>query len=167
MTYFQQHRSWKSDKSWKHRPHISHFHKSFFWCISNDASQSVDELMVKFKGCSSIKQYVNNKPIKWGFKFWNCCASKAWYLCQFDLYSGKKELTEENLGGRVVLTLTECLENTCCTIVLISSAACRLLQSSLRRVPMQLEVLKKTREGMPEMTASETRREVIMSFCFL
>ena len=31
--------------------------------------QSIDEHMVKFNGRSSTKQYVENKPIKWDFKF--------------------------------------------------------------------------------------------------
>ena len=38
------------------------------------------------------------------------------YLYQFDLYLGKKESREENLGPSVVLLLTECLEDTYSTI---------------------------------------------------
>ena len=49
-----------------------------------------------------MKQYVKNKPIKWGFKFWYCCASETGYIYQLDLYLGKKESAEENLGTSVV-----------------------------------------------------------------
>ena len=63
-----------------------------------------------------MKQYVKNKPIKWGFKFWFRCASKTGYLYQLDLYLGKKEKTEENLGPSVVLKMTECLKNSYCTV---------------------------------------------------
>ena len=47
--------------------------------------------MVKFKVRSSMKQYVKKKPIKWGFKFWWCCASEKWYFNQFDLHGVKKK----------------------------------------------------------------------------
>ena len=66
---------------------------------------------MKFKGQSSIKKYVKNKPIKWGFKFCYRCASEAGYLYQFDLYLGKKESAAENLGPGVVLKMTESLQN--------------------------------------------------------
>ena len=54
-----------------------------------------------------MRQYVKNKPIKWGFKFWYGCAGKVGYLYQFGLYLGKKESREINLGPSGVLTLTE------------------------------------------------------------
>lgn len=63
-----------------------------------------------------MRQYVKNKPIKWGFKFWYHDTSKTGYLFQFDLYLGKKEKREEILESSVVLALIECLEDTYCTI---------------------------------------------------
>ena len=48
---------------------MSYFNDSFSDYDSNDSSESVDEHIVKFKGRSNIRQYVTNKPIKWGFKF--------------------------------------------------------------------------------------------------
>ena len=65
----------KNDKGFKICPVINHFNKSFSNTLSNDKLQSIDEHMVKFKGRSSMKQYVKKKPIKWGFKFWYRCAS--------------------------------------------------------------------------------------------
>ena len=44
------------------------------------------------------------------------CASKTRYLYQFDLNFGNKEGTKDVLGPSVVLALTECLEDTYCTI---------------------------------------------------
>ena len=64
-----------------------------------------------------MKQYVKNKTIKWGFKFWFRCASPTGYLYQLDLYLSKKgKKTEENFGPSVVLKMTECLENSHCTV---------------------------------------------------
>ena len=95
---------------------IKAFNQSFSECVSDDCTQSIDEHMVNLTGSSSMKQYVKNKPITWGFKFQFHCASKTGYLYQLDLYLGKKEKTEENLGPSVVLKMTECLENSYCTV---------------------------------------------------
>ena len=84
----------KNDKGHKVKSLINHFSQSFSNSVSNDDSQSHDEHMMKFKGRSSMKQYVNDKPVKWGFKFWYHCASETGYLYQFDLYLGKKESAE-------------------------------------------------------------------------
>ena len=37
---------------------------------SYDCENSIDEAMIKFKGRSSLKQYVSLKPIKRGIKAW-------------------------------------------------------------------------------------------------
>ena len=55
--------------------------------------------MTKFKGKHSARQYLKNKPIKWGFKWWCRADSKNGYLHQFDLYLEKTEFVEHNLGG--------------------------------------------------------------------
>lgn len=41
---------------------------------------SIDESMVKFKGRLGFKQYMPNKPIKWGIKVWSLCESTTGYL---------------------------------------------------------------------------------------
>ena len=56
----------KTDKSYKIRPGMEHLNKVFAESLSNSLFQSVDESMCKFKGRSSVKQYIENKPIKWG-----------------------------------------------------------------------------------------------------
>ena len=106
----------KSDKGYKVISLINHFNQSFSECISDDRIQSIDEYMVKFTGRSSMKQYVKNKPIKLGFKFWFHCARRTGYLYQLDLYLGKEEKTVESLGPSVVLKMTECLENSYCAV---------------------------------------------------
>ena len=84
--------------------------------VPNDSNQSVDEHLIKFKRRSRMRQYVKNKPIQWGFKFWYRCATKTGYLYQFDLHLGKKKNREENLGPSGVLVLTECFGNAYCNI---------------------------------------------------
>ena len=93
-------------------PVIDHLNLKFSKVLSNDSEQSIDEHMVKFKGRSGMKQYIKSKPIKWGFKFWFRCSSKSGYLYQMDIYLGRKQTPEFNLGlgEEVVLQLTKDLE---------------------------------------------------------
>ena len=57
-----------------------------------------------------MRQYLQLKPIKWGFKWWFKCISSTRYLYEFDLYLGKKKNVEVNLTEGVVLQLTEKLK---------------------------------------------------------
>jgi hypothetical protein len=65
---------------------------------------TVDEAMVSFKGRSQIKQYIPQKPTKWGYKIW--CLVSSNYLLAFEIYEGKTSSVERNLGSDVVLRLT-------------------------------------------------------------
>ena len=49
---------------------------------------TVDEAMVGFKGGSALKQYIPNKPTKWGYKIW--CLSSRNYLLTFKVYEGAR-----------------------------------------------------------------------------
>ena len=73
--------------------------------------------MTKFKGRSSIRQYLKMKPIKRNFKWWFRCASSNGYLYEFDLYLGKKQNVEVNLGECVVMQLSEKLKGTFWTLL--------------------------------------------------
>ena len=66
---------------------------------------SIDEAMVGFKGRSSLKQYMPNKPTKWGYKIWCICDAKTGYMPFFSIYTGAEEVTEFGLGEKVILTL--------------------------------------------------------------
>ena len=92
----------KTDKVFKTGPGIDPL-------IPEILISSIDENMVKFKGRSGIKQYTTSKPVKWGFKFWFYCSSKSGYMYQIDIYLGRKQTPEFNLGlgKEVVLQLTK------------------------------------------------------------
>nr|XP_047124050.1 piggyBac transposable element-derived protein 3-like [Hydra vulgaris] len=78
----------KNDRAWKLRPWLEKLRENFLK-VSPEENQSVDEIMVAFKGRSFLKQYVPNKPNKWGFKLWGRCGVSG-YLYDFDLYQGKE-----------------------------------------------------------------------------
>jgi hypothetical protein len=65
---------------------------------------TVDEAMVPFKGRSQIKQYIAQKPTKWGYKIW--CLVSDGYLLEFEIYEGKSSSPESSVGSDVVLRLT-------------------------------------------------------------
>ena len=53
-----------------------------------------------------------------GLKFWFRCSTKSGYLYQMDIYSGRKQTPEFNLGlgEEVVLQLTKDLEQSFCSV---------------------------------------------------
>lgn len=71
----------------------------------------VDEQIVPFKGQLSVKQYIKNKPIKWGIKIFLLCGESG-LIYNFLLFQGFFELPPNNLksygcGGSTVLYLTK------------------------------------------------------------
>ncbi|CAI6357497.1 unnamed protein product [Macrosiphum euphorbiae] len=69
--------------------------------------------MIKFKGRSTLKQYMKDKPVKRGYKGWMLCDSSGYNL-KFEVNTGKKKGTvEAGLGGRVVLDLLICFLKIC------------------------------------------------------
>ena len=70
---------------------------------------SVDERMVKSKARSHFKQYICNKPTKWGFKFW-VLADPTGYTCDYNLYCGRQRsgtISENGLAYDVVMKLVQ------------------------------------------------------------
>ena len=59
---------------------------------------SIDERMVKSKARCHLVQYMKNKPVKWGFKYW-VVADTSGHTVNFDLYTGKEsDCSEFGLG---------------------------------------------------------------------
>jgi hypothetical protein len=52
-------------------------------------SIALDEAMKKFKGRCVFKQYIKNKPVRWGLKIYCVACSKTAYLCNAEFYLGK------------------------------------------------------------------------------
>ena len=63
--------------------------------------------MNRSKARFSFKQYIRNKPTKWGFKLWCLCNSSKGFTVKFSVYRGKSgEISsKEGLSYDVVLYL--------------------------------------------------------------
>ena len=62
--------------------------------------------MVKFKGRSLLNQYLPKKTVKRGLKVWCMVDATNGYITNFEVYTGKGEMTECSLGARVVKTIS-------------------------------------------------------------
>ena len=69
---------------------------------------SVDERMVKSKARTHLRQYIRNKPTKWGFKIW-VLADPTGYTLDFNVYGGQQgtPLGPNGLGFDVVTNLVK------------------------------------------------------------
>uniref|UniRef100_A0A3B4BMG1 PiggyBac transposable element-derived protein domain-containing protein n=1 Tax=Periophthalmus magnuspinnatus TaxID=409849 RepID=A0A3B4BMG1_9GOBI len=102
------------DRFYKIRPLFEMLLKECLF-IPSTYKRSVDEVMVSYKGtrAGSLRQYVANKPEKWGFKVF-CRASSSGIIHDLLVYQGpytffSVDLSEEEqelpLGSKVVTTL--------------------------------------------------------------
>ena len=89
------------DKLYKLRPLLDGLNQQYSKCYKPTEYQAVDESMIKFKGRSSLKQYLPLKPIKRGYKVWVRADSNG-YVCQFEVYTGKGKIQGFGLGESVV-----------------------------------------------------------------
>ncbi|XP_046396458.1 piggyBac transposable element-derived protein 3-like [Ischnura elegans] len=92
------------DKLIKIRPFLDFLHKSFHNALDPEEFQSIDEMMIPFKGRSSLKNYLPKKPKKWGYKTWVRAGVSGYVFC-FELYQGASEQPPSECGasGDVVL----------------------------------------------------------------
>ena len=103
-----------TDKAWRVRGPLEIFRKNIKQFGFFSTSLSVDESMIKFYGRTALKQYIKDKPTKWGVKQWSLCNPEG-YLFDCDLYCGKGSnpfsreskdtLNKCALGSRVVLQM--------------------------------------------------------------
>ena len=98
----------KEDKFAKVKPLIDKLNEQ---CLANylpEQSVSIDESMLPYFGRHGCKQYMKNKLVKLGYKFWGA-ATPLGYVIQVYPYARKDENNDSNLGlnGSVVVTLAE------------------------------------------------------------
>ncbi|XP_033225641.1 piggyBac transposable element-derived protein 3-like [Belonocnema kinseyi] len=77
---------------------------------AKDKAWRVRQMMIKFSGKISFKEFIRGKPIRFGIKMLALCASNG-YSFYFDIYCGKNEkfdfLPKIVQGSRVVLQMLQ------------------------------------------------------------
>ena len=98
------------DKLRKVEQFISSFRERCHLLHQPNQNMAVDERMVKSKHRSGIRQYMKNKPTKYGLKLWVLADSSNAYTQDFNVYIGKSahgETSNEGLGYDVVMELVK------------------------------------------------------------
>lgn len=75
---------------------------------------AINERMVKSKDRSGIRQYIKNKPTKWGIQLWVLADSVNGYTCDLDVYIGRNAAaapSANGLGYDLVMKLVQPLIN--------------------------------------------------------
>ena len=100
----------KSDKIYKVRPMLDVLLPRFRHHYNPGQQLSLDEGMIPTKNRLAIKQYIKDKPIKWGIKCFMLCEGRTGYIVSAEIYTGKDQARHiEHLGssGSVVVRLVE------------------------------------------------------------
>ena len=65
----------------------------------------IDESMISFKGHHKLKQYLPNKPTKWGFKVFLLCDPFQGYVYKFNFFKGGTDYYPYNITMELVTGL--------------------------------------------------------------
>ncbi|KAK3776106.1 hypothetical protein RRG08_046773 [Elysia crispata] len=97
----------KTDKIYKVRPILNTLLEKFRYCYLPKQFLNLDEGMIPTKNRFAIKQYIKDKPIKFGIKSFILCEGDTGYIVASEIYTGKSDIEVQNLGvtGNVVLWL--------------------------------------------------------------
>lgn len=141
------------DKLAKVRPLSDHINKKSKMYCQPEKEISIDERMVRSKARFGFKQYIRNKPTKWGFKLWCLCNASNGYTVKFSVYRGKvgEVSSKKGLGYDVVLHLMKDYLNEGRTLYVDNFYTSPTLAVDLFDLRTHLTgTLDKTRIGVPE-----------------
>ena len=98
-----------ADKLRKVRQLNDHFQKQCHDLFQPHQKIAIDERMIKSKVHVSFKQYISNKPVRFGFKVFALCDSTFHYLFNFKIYTGRDQpgQVEHGLAHNIVIELMQ------------------------------------------------------------
>ena len=73
----------------------------------------IDESMAPYQWHFSMKQYIRNKPMCFGYKFWFLCGADG-YPYNFELHKGKYDDRKETVGTTVVKRISSIIDSDDC-----------------------------------------------------
>jgi len=90
----------KGDPLAKVRPLLAHLIFLYRTFYNPFPKVSIDEFMIKYDGRLYFKQYIQNKPTKWGIKGYLMSDADNGYCYKIRIYGGQKEfILDENLSS--------------------------------------------------------------------
>lgn len=101
-----------SNKMWKIQPLIDKVKSNCMNHFVPEQNLSYDESMVKYYGKHSCKQFIRNKPIRFGYKIWCLCTSIG-YLVDFEIYQGRNTAANteyQTVFGKASAPLVEMID---------------------------------------------------------
>ncbi|XP_047104402.1 piggyBac transposable element-derived protein 3-like [Schistocerca piceifrons] len=97
-----------TDKAIRLRPILEAQNNTYHKALEPEVFDSVDEMVIPFKGRSSLKQYFPKKLKKWGYKMWLRAGVSSFVYC-FELFQGagggRSNISECRAAGNVVCRL--------------------------------------------------------------
>ena len=103
-----------TDKLFKVRLFVEYIRRKSQGLYQPNRELSIDERMVRNKGRYSWRQYIQDKPTKWGMKLWVLAEPATGYTYDFAIYLGKAAgvtTPEGGLAYNVVMDLVRRLAN--------------------------------------------------------
>ena len=100
----------EGDKLRKVNSFISYFKGRCLALYQPRQQVAIDERMVKSRHRSGIRQFIKDKPNKWGIKLWVLADSSNGYTVDFNVYIGKaagQNVSVNGLGYDVVMNLMQ------------------------------------------------------------
>lgn len=128
----------------------------------------VGEMLVPFRGHSSLRQFVSKKPAKYGIKLWVTCDVKTSYAWRMQIYTGTQPgtPTERNQGKQVVLDMTEGLRGVTVTVDHVFTSFA-LAEALLRRKVALLGTVRRNKPELPpELLQLRERAALSSVFAF-
>ncbi|XP_049782391.1 piggyBac transposable element-derived protein 2-like [Schistocerca cancellata] len=97
------------------KPILDILRETFSGTVTPAEYQSIDKMIIPFKGRSRAKQYIKSKPKKWGFEAWVRSSSDG-YMTVLEMYQEKRQGQNNTLSpnfgpiGNTVVILCQGLE---------------------------------------------------------
>ena len=90
----------KADKLHKVRPLVDLTSENFASSKPAGEAISIDEAMIKHNGYLKFKQYMKNKPTKWGMKVFMANDAQTGYCFKYRIYTGKGSIPDPTNSGQ-------------------------------------------------------------------